>query len=106
MPESKFVKFDTKYKTPNTAYNNGSLTINLQPESNTPNTVEADLNMGLDRMFVNNTKIAAGNLGMIMKNALVDIDFHFDRNGHLIVNAEDSQNYRLDDQGHLIYDYL
>jgi hypothetical protein len=103
MPESKIVIFDTKYKTPSGSNN---ITINMQPVAATPNIVEADMNFGLDRIFLNNKEIASGNLALVFKNSLVDIDSHIDRDGNLVANAEDSKNYRLDENGHLMYDYL
>lgn len=105
MPQTKIVKYDTKYK--GMTINNGqyNLDIDLQPESVTPNTLEAVMNFSLIDVFINNKDITPGNLSIIMKNKLNDMDFHIDKNGHLVVNSEDCENYTLDNQGHLIYTY-
>jgi|ERR1035437_58285 hypothetical protein len=103
MPESRFILFDTKFKTNGDGTN--VLNITIKKEDDTPNTMAAELNLHLLDENVNNKKIIPGNLSMVMKNHLSDIDFHLFKNGDLIVNAEDSKNYSINDQGHLIYVY-
>lgn len=75
----------------------------VQPQTSSPNTVQALLNTGNEHLFVNNKFTNSGELSMILKNALRDIDYYITDEGDLIVSGEDAKNYDTDENGNLIY---
>lgn len=84
----------------------GVLNIVVQPALSAPNAVGARLNLTPDYYVINNKPIISGNLCMILKNNARDIDFTIeDKQGTLIVSAEDSKNFSIDENGHLLYTY-
>lgn len=133
MPQQKLFPYDVKYKTSNLApraviANNGSFNMDfsfdfdvatleasnsaatdeavgiiIQPESVTPNAVEAVLNMQPYHVHVNNKFTNTGELTIIQKNHLRDVDFFIDDMGNLVVSAEDAKNYTINNMGELIY---
>lgn len=100
MVQEATVNYDTIYET---GFGNNNLLITVQPGSLTPNTVEAELFLGIGEKITNNTTGDEGDLLMIMKHTLKSIDFEIDENGDLIVHAPDANNYSLDGEGNLIY---
>lgn len=80
-----------------------TLQITVTPGSVNPNTVQTELRFQSGEIQANNLEIEEGELCMLMRNTLKDIDFEIDDDGNLIVHAEDSNNYSLDDEGNLIY---
>lgn len=102
MIQEKKIKFDTIYKT-DVGVNN--VEIKIQPEQLTPNTVQVNLNLEQDKANINNVSVDVGELCLSVKNDLRDISFHLNSYGELIVNAEDAENYSIDENGFLIYTY-
>lgn len=94
--------YDTIYATASGTMN---VTMIVQPESATPNTVGAMLLLIPGAKLVNNNAMKEGELTMVMKNTLKNIDFEIDDDGNLIIHAPDAENYSLDDNGNLIYTY-
>lgn len=102
MTEQKQILFDTVYKTVTGTQVVG---VKLTAEALHPNTLPVQLNLTLTAFNVNNIPVASGELCMVMKNNLRDIDYEINNNGELIVNAPDAENYSLDSEGNLIYTY-
>lgn len=95
-------KYDTIYETdPGTT----NITITVQPESVTPNTLEAILLLNVGKKMVNNNDMVEGELMMSLKNTLKDVDWEIDDEGNLIIHAPDADNYSIDSEGFLIYSY-
>lgn len=102
MSEEKQVNFDTIYET---TPGIPGVVIRVQPESTTPNTIQANLLNLTGKRLTNNTGQLEGELMMIMKNTLYNIDFEIDDEGNLIVHAPDAENYSINSGGFLIYTY-
>lgn len=103
MPESKKVQFDTKFKA-NTG--TSTLVISMQRSINFANVLDSEVNLKVYDEFINNKQIAPGELVLTLKNGLRDIDAFIDNDsGNLVISSEDSKNYSLNSQGHLIYTY-
>jgi len=102
MIQEVVTQYDTIYET-NQGTNN--LVITVQPQSITPNTLEAELILDSGKEIINNVTVLEGELSMILKNTLRDIDFEIDDDGNLIVHGLDANNYSIDAEGFLIYTY-
>lgn len=94
--------YDTIYQT---GPGNNNVLIKVQPQSVTPNTVQAILLIQAGEEIINNNDVLEGELCMLLKNSLKSISFEIDDDGNLIVNANDANNYSLDSEGNLIYTY-
>ena len=101
MPQRKVIQVDTTY----TADNLGNMNIVMKRAIEFENTIGTNLNLTPNNKKINNKRIESGNLAVVLKNHLADIDLFTDEKGHLIVSGEDAQNYSLDETGHLIYNY-
>lgn len=80
-----------------------AMTISIKVFDDTPDTVQANFNNSLIKKFINNKKIIPGELNMVFKNALNDVDAFVNLEGHVVISSEDAKNYSLDNRGHLIY---
>ena len=98
---STLVKTDTLYIQLN---NNGTFHATIQESGYTPNVMQSSFNANGDVNYVNNQEIQAGELGIVVKNALSDIDIFVEPlTGELFVSGKDAHNYSIDSNGNLVY---
>lgn len=102
MIQEKTILADTVYQT---ATGTTNLTVQVKRAIDTPNIVACKLNMTLNKFNVNSREVKPGELCIVLKNGLKDIDFEINNDGDIIIHAEDAENYSLNSEGNLIYTY-
>lgn len=104
MPEQVEIVSQTNYKTHTDGSNNIDI-ITKNESADIQDLLTCDINLLDQPFFLNNKKINSGELSILMKNTKDQIDFITNDRGELFVNAEDSQNYEIDNDGYLFYFY-